>query len=195
MITENDILQIVEKCRRMKRRHASFYDWHDKQVKESGIVDDFLDPENHKGVHDYVSFSIPDTDPPDAVIYKNNNEEAQLEITELVNKNAIESQINNDSAYSNECLKWTELGYFEKQLNERIQTKNKKCAALFNHNKNVQLLLHTDEMWLESSYKKHFEAGCTIQPHRFSDIWLMLSYSTATKSYPIIQVCKYVNSA
>jgi hypothetical protein len=92
---EKEILQVLDKCRRLKRGHALFYDWHDKQVKESGIVDDFLDPVNHKGIHDYVSFSIPDTDPPDAVIYKNNDEEAQLEITELVNQDAIESQINN----------------------------------------------------------------------------------------------------
>ncbi len=190
----NEILQSVEKYHSLKRKHASFYDWPDKQIKEAGIVDIFLDPENHKGAHDYVSFSIPSSDPPDAVIYKENEEESLLEITELVNQNAIESQIKGESAYSSECQKWLELDYFQKQLNERIQTKNKKCTALFSEKTNVQLLLFTDEMWLESIYEEHFNTGVSIESHDFSDVWLMLSYSPSTKTYLIIQLCKYVEN-
>jgi len=124
---KNELLQAIEKLRKLKRQHASFYDLPEKQTKESGIVDEFLDPNNHKGIHDYVNFSIPGNDPPDAIIYKEDNEEAQLEITELVNQHAIESQINNNSTYLSETQKWIEQSYFEKHLNERIQIKNKKC--------------------------------------------------------------------
>lgn len=191
---KNELLHAIDKLRKLKRQHASFYDWSEKQTKESGIVDEFLDPNNHKGIHNYVSFSIPDNDPPDAIIYKEDNEEAQLEITELVNQHAVESQINNNSTYLSEAEKWIERSYFEKQLNERFQIKNKKCSALFSQANNVQLLLHTDEMWLEACYKKHFEAGVVIQPHIFTNIWLMLSYSPSTKSHQIIQVCKYASN-
>jgi hypothetical protein len=187
-MTNDELLQTIQNLRSLKRQHASFYDWPEKQIKESGIIDEFLDPNNHKGIHDYVSFSIPDNDPPDAIIYKNDDEEALLEITELVNQQAIESQINNDSTYLSESQKWLDRSYFEKQLNEIIQIKNQKCTALFNQTNNVQLLLHTDEVWLEAYYKKHFEAGVTIQPHSFTNIWLMLSYSSNTKSHQIIQV-------
>lgn len=60
---KNELLHTIQNLRRLKRQHASFYDWPEKQIKESGIVDEFLDPNNHKGIHDYVSFSIPDNDP------------------------------------------------------------------------------------------------------------------------------------
>ena len=191
---KNELLNKIENIRRLKRRHASFFDWPDTKTKEAGILDEFLDPNNHKGIHDFVSFSMPENDPPDAIIYKNNNEEAQLEITELVNQKAIELQINNDPLYFSESQQWIDRSYFENQLNENIQIKNKKCAALFNKTNDVQLLLHTDEMWLEANYKKHFETGITIQKHSFTNIWLMLSYSTNTKTYHIINVCKYAGN-
>lgn len=193
-MTENDLLQVVQNLRNLKRQHASYYDWPDNKIKESGIVDEFLDPNNHKGIHDYVSFSIPDNDPPDAIIYKDNNEEAQLEITELVNQQAIEMQINNAPSYCSESKKWIDKSYFEKQLNKSIQIKNIKCKTLFNQHNDVQLLLHTDEMWIEEYYKNHFEAGITIQQHAFTNIWLMLSYSTNTKTHHIINVCQYASN-
>ena len=191
---KNELLNKIVNIRRLKRRHASFFDWPDTKTKEAGILDEFLDPNNHKGIHDYVSFSMPENDPPDAIIYKSNNEEAQLEITELVNQKAIELQIKNDPLYFSESQEWIDRSYFENQLNESVQIKNKKCAALFNKTNDVQLLLHTDEMWLEANYKKHFEAGITIQKHSFTNIWLMLSYSTNTKTYQIINVCKYASN-
>ena len=193
-MNKTELLHRIQHLRKLPRRHASFYDWPDTKIKESGIVDEFLDPTNHKGIHNYVSFSMPDNDPPDAIIYKNDNEEAQLEITELVNQVAIELQIKNDSKYACESIKWIDRSYFEKKLNEIIQIKNEKCKYLFKQKSNVQLLLHTDEMWLETYYKKHFEAGVTIQSHSFTNVWLMLSYSANTKSHQIIQVCKYASN-
>ena len=44
---KNELLYTIEKLRRLKRQHASFYEWSEKQTKESGIVDEFLDPNNH----------------------------------------------------------------------------------------------------------------------------------------------------
>jgi len=59
-------------------------------------------------------------------------------------------------------------------------------------NNNVQLLLHTDELWLEATYKKHFNSGIIIQRHRFNTVWLMLSYSTADpKSYVSFVALRY----
>lgn len=185
---EKKILEIIEKLLYLKRKHATFQEYPIKRIKECGIVDDFLNPENHLGIHNFVEFGIPESDPPDALLYDKNGEEVSLEVTELVNEIAIKAQIHNLPTYWEESTKWIDLGYFEERLNNRIQIKDEKCSNLFDQNKTVQLLLHTDELWIESCYKRHFESGVKLTQHRFSKIWLLLSYSTQTKSCPIIEI-------
>lgn len=183
-----DILEEVKRYAVMKRKHASFFNWHDKRIKESGIVGDFLEPKNHNGIHDYISFNIPEADPPDALVYRGDGSEVPLEIMELVNESAIDAQIHDKPTYSAECEKWDDIRYFESELNDRIQTKNDKCLKLFNQGKEVQLLLHSDEAWVEASCERHFEKGINIKEHNFSAVWLMLSYSPKKESCTIIQV-------
>ncbi len=42
-------------------------------MKEAGLVEEFLEPNNHKDIHNYLTFSMPDDDPPDAIVYTQNN--------------------------------------------------------------------------------------------------------------------------
>ena len=181
-IIDNDFINAINNQGKLKRKHASDWNWYDKKVKEFWIVDSFLDPKNHIGIHDHVEFSIPEFDPPDALIYNADGDEVSLEIVELVNRDAIDSQIQDKPDYWEQCEKWTDLDYFESNLNKLIMKKNNKCTHLFDQKRNVQLLIHTDEMWIEAFYKEHFDAGITIKKHDFTKIWLMLGYST-TKNH------------
>ena len=153
------------------------------------IVDSFLDPINHSGIHDYVEFSIPESDPPDALIYNADGDEVSLEIVELVNRDAIDSQIQDKPDYYEQCEKWTDLDYFESNLNDLILDKDKKCTHIFDQDRNVQLLIHTNEKWLEAYYRQHLDAANITKEHDFTSVWLMLGYSTAIKAYPIVQIC------
>lgn len=185
----DDALLIAIENGKLERKHASAWNWHDKKEKELGIVDSFLNPINHIGIHDYVEFAIPESDPPDALIYNAYGDEVLLEIVELVNRDAIDSQIQDKPDYWEQCAKWTDLDYFESNLNGLILEKNEKCTHLFDQNRNVQLLIHTNEKWLEAYYKQHLDAANIPEEHDFTSVWLMLGYSTAIKAYPIIPVC------
>jgi hypothetical protein len=185
--------------REPKRRHASYFECPNfdyqntilTKIKEIGIVEDFLNPDNHHGVHDFVDFDMSDSDPPDAILDNKLGEKVALEITELVNEKAIDAQISkNLPTYKEECAKWRDKNYFEASVNECISKKDEKCSKknLFVKFKNVHLLFHTDELWIEECYKRHVETGITINRQRFSQIWLMFSYSPHTQSCPIFEL-------
>jgi hypothetical protein len=177
-----------KKFESLPRKHASFYNWHDRNEKEEGIMEYFMDPRNHKGIHNYVKFDIPNSDPPDAIVFTEDGDEVSLEIMELVNKEAINAQINIKPNYYLECEKWSDLKYFESELNNRIEIKQKKCLRLFEQGKEVHLLFHTDEGWLEAYCENHLAQGIKINSHDFRKIWLMLSYDSKINSCKIIQL-------
>lgn len=193
-VMSDQILSEIRKFTRLPRQHASFYNRHDKGIKESGIVGYFLDKKNHKNIHQFVSFNVPKQDPPDAWLIDKEQNQTALEITELVNQNAIDAQINNLPEYWAECEKWADLNYFESELNDRILDKQKKCSALFEQEVSVHLLLHTDEVWLKSCYEEHLRNGATICQNSFSIIWLLLSYSPLAQSSPVIKLWKNDNN-
>ena len=88
-------------------------------------------------------------------------------------------------AYSRECERWADPLYFAVHLNALIETKDKKCEKLFDSGTEVQLLLHSDEMYLEAYYKSHLSSRMSVRTQRFSRVWLLLSYSAGTQSYPL----------
>ena len=63
----------------LPRQHASSYNWHDKQQKEKGIVQIFLE---HRGeAHSFIDFEMTaeGKDPPDAWVFESEGERTALE--------------------------------------------------------------------------------------------------------------------
>ncbi len=189
---DKEIVEEFRKYFRLKRTHASHFNWHDKKAKEAGIIDDFLNPLNHKGIHEFVSFTVPEQGPPDAIVFDHSNNEVYLELTELVNEKAIKAQIQNKNNYWEEAERWAQIEYFENQINAAVKIKAKKCSELFKSEREVHLLFHSDEMWIESTYKKYLRAGLNIEENEFKKIWLILSYSADSKSYPVVEIISNV---
>ena len=106
----------------------------------------------------------------------------------MVNQEAIHAQIQNRTDYSNECQKWSDYGYFIDQIGRCIEEKQRKCSNLFVKGCDVELLFHSDEMWLEASLQYHLENELKFDKHNFKRIWLMLSYCPFTYSYPVISL-------
>lgn len=193
---DTDLLDAIREGATLPRTHASFFNWKNKGVKESGLVDEFLDPHNHCGQHDFRAFDVPAQDPPDTVLIDANGKKTALEVAELVNEDAIRAQIEHAKAnilataraYSRECEKWAAPIYLAECLNALIEIKNQKCDKLFDSGTEVQLLLHSDEMYLEACYKSHLSLGMRVRTRRFSRVWLLLSYSPQTQSCPLIEI-------
>ena len=171
------------------RQHASFYNWKDKGVKESGIIDEFLDPDNHCGSHSFTRFELERDDPPDAWVIDSDGGRSALEVVELVNEKAIEAQIKKDSqTYREEAARWKDLAYFERRLNDEISKKDKKCEKLFANGRKVQLLLHSDEIFVLAFYRHHLNQGVELAASRFDRVWLLLSYDPKTGKYPLVEL-------
>ena len=186
----------------MQRKHASFFNWSDKQTKEAGIVDEFLDPENHGGKHSFTCFELECSDPPDAWVFDSSNQRTALEIRELVNKGAITAQINHNHegglerarVYATEAEKWSDLTYFVDQVNEAISEKDKKCVKLFADGHAVQLLFHSDEMYLTAgTCSQHIASGPAIEIKRFQRVWLLFGYDPKTKN-PLLEVTEHAKA-
>ena len=113
-----------------------------------------------------------------------------------MNEAAIIAQIQHDKsntwetsrAYAEECEKWASAEYFAERLDTRIAEKNEKCRDLFEGSDPVQLLLHSDEMYLEAGYKAHMSSGVRISTRRFNRVWLLLSYSPNTRCCPLVEI-------
>ena len=178
-----------------QRRHAAHFDWFDKPIKEAGIVESFLDPKNHKGKHSYSRFKMESKDPPDAWLFDSNNSKIALEITELVNEDAITAQIKHECTgglttardYGDKSERWSDRTYLKGRVTNTVLQKDQKCDELFAGGQTVELLLHSDEPYLIDNLEKiatpDFRVGS-----RFRRVWLLLSYDPRTESYPLVEL-------
>ena len=190
MEDDNEILlEALNEINQLPRQHASFYNWPDKKTKEAGIVDDFLDPNHHCGMHSFTCFELEENDPPDAWVFDSSGGRTALEIVELVNEKAIRAQIKGDlTKYWVETLRWRELGYFKCRVNEIVSEKDKKCGHLFAEGAAVQLLLHSDETYVLTYCHKHLKQGLELTFGRFERVWLLLSYDPKIKKCPLMEL-------
>jgi hypothetical protein len=188
------VRQILERENKRPRKHASHFDWSDKSIKEKGTVESFLDPKNHKGQRLYSRFEMESQDPPDAWVFDPNNARIALEIMELVNEDAIRTQIKHDRIgglatardYATESERWGDQAYFTDRVHRCVQEKDQKCDKLFANGQIVELLLHSDEPQLIENLEKNTSSGFRVEGSRFRRIWLLLSYDPRTKSYPVV---------
>lgn len=184
------LLEALNEINSLPRQHASFYNWKDKGIKEAGVIEEFLDPDNHCGRHWFTStFYLETDDPPDAWVVDSDGGRTALEVVELVNEKAIEAQIKKDSLRCREeAIRWKDLAYFERRLNDEISKKDKKCEKLFASGRKVQLLLHSDELFLLAYYRHHLNQGLELADSRFDRVWLLLSYDSKTRKHPLLEL-------
>lgn len=191
-LSDREITDRLKRASRLRRKHASYYDWPDKAVKEGGIVRCFLDPDNHRGQHSFTCGRLPEPgrDPPDAWVCSPGNRETALEVIELVVENAITAQIDGDRhSQESEEARWSHPTYFEDQVNDRIRTKDDKCDKLFARHP-VQLLLHSDETCVAECYRDHLQS-VEIDARRFDRVWLLLSYDPTTENCPLAELAAH----
>ncbi len=185
------LLEALNEVNRLQRQHASIFNWGCKAVKEAGITDEFLNPEVHCGRHSFTSFEPlkHGEDPPDAWVFGSNGNRTALEIAELVNQSTIEAQINGDELkYRDGSVRWADLAYFKRHVNEIVSTKDAKCGRLFSKGVAVQLLLHSDETYLLASYRDHLNQELNLTCNRFERVWLLLSYDPKIKKCPLMEL-------
>ncbi|MGK0545057.1 hypothetical protein ACSEE7_06080 [Halomonas cupida] len=144
----------IDKLRNLKRKHASFFDWHDKEAQEKGIGMDFFQ-KLEESSDEYLLNIESVEDPPDVKITTSKGRELGVEITELVDQAAIEYEIKGDPRYCERIVSWNKENTIE-LLEAIIVRKDGKCEKVKDRYESLVLLIFTDEPRLESDTLKEY---------------------------------------
>jgi len=182
------ILSDLAKNDKKPRSHANFFEFWKKSVKETGIFEEFIAKlEGHLGIP-IKTWKLADNDPPDVIAELENGQTIGVELTELVNKDAIDAQIHKPETYTGIALSFGANEALVK-INSIIDSKSNKLRKVVSIYDQLILLIHTDEIMLTSATFVN-----SMQSHKFhsSDVFnsvhLMFSYEPASKSYPVISI-------
>lgn len=182
------MLREISRASSLPRKHANFFNWHDKEIKELDIATylaGYLSLEEKLVIKTLKACEL---DPPDCVLITESCNIA-IEIVELVDSSAIQKQIKEGFLYP-EQDSWTEEK-LEKALNELITIKDnpRNRTSLHKEYPRYVLLLHTDEPELNiNRFKDIFKPSSLIKSSLISEIYLLFSYHPETGNCPILRL-------
>jgi len=174
-----DLIEVMKR----QRKHASFFEWPEKEIKEIGIVKLLFESMQKKGIcpyHNPVSFK---NDPPDCIAQDINGNAVAIEVSELVDFETI-----CDAEHNKAKPKYWKNNEVIEHIEQIIYKKEQKK---FNGGpyKHYVLLIFTDEPFIETSdllntlIKYQFK-----KPRLFDEIYLLFSYDSWSKSYPYVNL-------
>jgi hypothetical protein len=152
------------------RKYAAFYDWHDKQTKELGIVRELVQALSAEGFP-LRDPRIQEPDPPDCVCVDDAGQPIALEVVELVSQEAIERNERGEHVY-----RWWESEDIRAEVKQLLARKDGKT---FNGGPyaDVAVLIHTDEPALTADAGREALAGVEFGPFKqLTRAFLMFSY-------------------
>lgn len=186
-ITAQQIAEEMKKSRELPRDHASFFDWHDKGVKEIFVCRILVTYLNNENGENFQSVSA-GNDPPDCIALSGPREVA-IEVVELVDQKTIENQIKLKQAYP-ETVVWSEE-LLTGRLNTLIQGKDnpEKKDELREKFSRYILLIHTDEPGLTCSiFENLFSENKIISTTLIDEVYLLFSHDPGLKCYPVLKI-------
>jgi hypothetical protein len=168
-----------------QRKYASHFEWHDKRKKELGVVECLIDSMKLRGekwLHSPQSSKI---DPPDCIAKDSEGKNIGIEVSELVDVDAIWMNQKGKQVYRD----WRPEEVI-KAIQKIIDEKDVKQFKGDPYN-NIVLLIFTDEVTI--SYKEYSEI---LEPHIFETpkkigtVYFLFSYNPdpCIQSYPYLKL-------
>lgn len=184
---EKKIIAKIRSARAKARGYADFFGWAtDRDLEEWGVVSSLsesLQADNILFFSD-LKFRGRPNDPPDCEAQTENGERLAIEVTELVDSQAIQA-FKAGRVY--DWAKWTKE-QFHSVLAERISKKNECFPKLKEppYSGGYIVVVHTDEPELSASVVESFLANNRLEkPNHIDRAFLVLSYD------PLIGRCPY----
>jgi hypothetical protein len=183
----------IDRNNKRKRQHASFFDWYDKESKHLGIAAEFCERMERQYGIAYSIASESDlepgapVDPPDVVLKDVRGALIGLEITELVNEEAIHAQIAGRADYFEISYRFNARAATE-LLHEIVADKELAAVNVCSQYADYLLLVHCAEPWLSRD-----ELSSAIATHRWPatrgirTAYLMFDYMP-TDPYRIVRM-------
>jgi hypothetical protein len=181
------IYERIKEALAKRRGYADFFGWDDKQVAERGIVSQLLEEivdEPAGPFRDLVSRGV-GADPPDCEMRDMDGRRIGIEVTELVDEDAIRRS-KRDSRFL--MAGWDQATLIAR-LEARIRQKDAPKVVHGGPYDEYWLLLHTDEGVLTFEAVSGWLAGFEL-PKRslLTRVYLLFSYSPGLKKYPYLRL-------
>jgi hypothetical protein len=153
------------------RKYAAFFDWPDKGIKEWDVVDELLRAMHAKGDCRYTRAESVDDNPPDCVIRDSAGVQVGVEVTELVDQEAVEMCERGKDVYR----VWSDQEVREK-IAQILINKDGKAHHGNLYSKPI-LVIHNDEFELRSPRLfPILDASVFSRPQNIDEAYLICSY-------------------
>lgn len=174
-----------------QRPYAAHWEWHDKAIKEQGLMNDFLEARTRTGLPTYKTVVAQKPDPPDFRAIEKSGKVIGIEITELVSEKAIQKNLKAKTPKQHVYCDWSNEDLIS-ALQERIHEKGAKTYHGGPYDE-IHLVMFTDEPVLtHRDVEKLLKMHPLKAPAQVSRAYLLFSYDPETKTYPLLEV-KLVN--
>ncbi|WP_339670763.1 hypothetical protein [Dasania marina] len=182
--TKKAVAESMRKARALPRKHANFFNWHDKEAKELAICSELIQYLVDEYGERFDSIVL-GGDPPDCIVVSDGQEVA-IEIVELVDQAAIEKQIRSKHTYPDQAP-WTSQRLTD-HLNDLIQQKDNPSEkeSLKKSYPRYITLIHTDEPELMAAdFDRLFIKKSIKATDLVSEVYLIFSYDPGIEGYPV----------
>ena len=176
------VKELIEIIKR-QRKHANFFEWPQKEVKELAIVKLLFESMQKKGLciyNDPVSFKY---DPPDCIAKDIDGNSIAIEVSELVDFKTV-----CDAEHNKETPKYWETNEIIEQI-EHIASKKDKKTLNGGPYKQYVLLIFTAEPFIETNDTINVLSKYEFKKQKnIDEIYMLFSYDPESKKYPYLKL-------
>ena len=185
------VTEFVKDVKKQARKHASFFHYPRKyeKTKELSIALRFFEG---LGTKEGIKFSNVKNggDPPDITAVSSSGDEIALELTELVNEDAINSQIHGKRNYFSKLACWNESNAMLAVQNI-INKKSNSLEVIQDDYSTIILLIFTDEPKLPfTRVQKFVESHLWEIPSNITEAYILFSFTPDNDlpDYPVLKL-------
>jgi hypothetical protein len=168
------------------RQYASFFEWPEKQGKELGVAEEFLESMNAEFSLGLSELRLQCPDPPDLTCIDAKGGRVAIEIAEVVCEEAVRR-----TAQGQEVLRVWRHGDLTSSISALL---HRKDAKVFHGGPFCQtyVCLFTDEPMLTLQAAREELVGSRFGPFKqITGAFLLFSYQPGTQNYPVIKLAHH----
>lgn len=178
------ILADLGATERLRRKHASFWNFARKGPKEMAVFTEAMGRIAQDLPGPITGWRPVPEDPPDIEL-TTGAERIGVEITELVNTRALKAQLHAPHTYSEQLLRYGP-DQAKTQLAAIVKEKESKIGSVASSYDSVALLIHTDEPLLASEMLADHRLSPASNVYRW--VYLLFSYDPAKNECPLVRL-------
>jgi len=172
---------------RSQRNYAAFWEWPEKGIKEAGIMKDYLEARDVQGLPRYVKVVASKADPPDFVAEDKPGYLTAIELTELVSKEAVQTNIRASKLEEHVYRDWHKEEVIA-AIEERLADKDGKQFHGGPYSE-IHVVIHVDEPVISpSEYVPILSESPFAARRQISRAFVLFSYDPSAGGYPLVEL-------